>query len=307
MKGLSKSGRHFLIHKKLLKLLVLHNTSLRYPLVSSICLKNMLFFKYCKISLLCKSLPIFGSVGSSPIQSQLNEGYKNWELYTYMITLGWYYYNTIIYVCVTICSWDVNVIWVILTAVQSVPLDDIFLLLDGLSQWVTQSDLGKVLQGWVDGVTDGVIEHTLHPSHQHLQSLYHCHHLPKAQHFIRDKATSGSKHMCTWWSHNRPPQEQTSPRLCSCIWWLSRTPQHCQGNLCWSTCQLGEPVSRSTVGKVRKFLIDVARNKTSKPIIYQSGSNVLSIKATNSTIFKLMTSGALWTVTEFIQESSIRS
>lgn len=62
-----------------------------------------------------------------------------------------------------------------------VPLDDIFLLLDGLPQRVTQSDLRKVLQSRVDGVTDGVIEHTLHASHQHLQPLYHCHHLPKTQ------------------------------------------------------------------------------------------------------------------------------
>lgn len=148
--------------------------------------------------------------------------------------------------------------------IHSLPLDDVFLLLDGLSKWVTQSDLSKVLQGWVDGVTDGVIEHTLHPSHQHLQSLYHCHHLPKTQHLIRDKTTSTSKHVCTWWRHNWPPQEQTSPRLCSCIWWLSHTPQHCQGTPCWSTCRLDEPVSRSTVGKVRRFLKDVTRHKTNK-------------------------------------------
>jgi len=68
----------------------------------------------------------------------------------------------------------------------SVPLDDIFLLLDRLPQRVTQSNLREVLQRRVDGVTDGVIEHTLHASHQHLQSLYHSDHLPKAQQLIND-------------------------------------------------------------------------------------------------------------------------
>lgn len=57
------------------------------------------------------------------------------------------------------------------------PLDDVFLLFDSVSKGVPQCDLGKVLQGRVDGVADGVIEHTLHASHQHLQSFYHCDHL----------------------------------------------------------------------------------------------------------------------------------
>lgn len=57
------------------------------------------------------------------------------------------------------------------------PLDDVFLLFDSVSKGVPQGDLGKVLQGRVDGVADGVIEHTLHASHQHLQSFYHCNHL----------------------------------------------------------------------------------------------------------------------------------
>lgn len=83
-----------------------------------------------------------------------------------------------------------------LRSVWSIPLDDIFLLLDGLPQWVTQSDLSKVLQSWVDGVTDGVIEHTLHASHQHLQSLYHSDHLPKAQYLVRDKTGSGRLLVC---------------------------------------------------------------------------------------------------------------
>lgn len=64
--------------------------------------------------------------------------------------------------------------------VALLPLDDIFLLFDSLSKGVPQSDLGKVLQGRVDGVANGVIEHTLHTSHQHLQSFYHCYHLPQA-------------------------------------------------------------------------------------------------------------------------------
>lgn len=47
--------------------------------------------------------------------------------------------------CVTICDRGV-IMQVILTATRAIPLDNIFLLLDGLSQWVTQSDLSKVLQ-----------------------------------------------------------------------------------------------------------------------------------------------------------------
>lgn len=90
------------------------------------------------------------------------------------------------------------------------------------------------------------------------------------------------------WSHNWPPQEQTSPRLCSCIWWRAHTPQRCQGTPCWSTCRLDEPVSRSTVGKVSEFkrCDKTKKNKKSTPTINQSGSNVLSIKAATSTIFK---------------------
>ncbi len=76
------------------------------------------------------------------------------------------------------------------------PLDDVFLLLDGLPQRVTQGHLSKILQSWVDGVSDGVIEHTLHASHQHLQSLYHCHHLPTAQHSISNRSSRESnKHV----------------------------------------------------------------------------------------------------------------
>lgn len=68
------------------------------------------------------------------------------------------------------------------------PLDDIFLLFDSLSKGVPQGDLGKVLQGRVDGVADGVIEHTLHTSHQHLQSFYHCYHLPDTNDLVNDKS-----------------------------------------------------------------------------------------------------------------------
>lgn len=57
------------------------------------------------------------------------------------------------------------------------PLDDVLLLLDGLSQWLSEGHLGKVLQGSVDSVPDGVIEHALHPAHQHLQAFDHGDHL----------------------------------------------------------------------------------------------------------------------------------
>lgn len=57
------------------------------------------------------------------------------------------------------------------------PLDDVLLLLDGLAERVTQRHLREVLQGRVDGVADGVVEHALHAAHQHLQPLYHGHHL----------------------------------------------------------------------------------------------------------------------------------
>lgn len=53
------------------------------------------------------------------------------------------------------------------------PLDHVLLLLDSLPQRVAQCDLGEVLQGGVDGVADGVVEHTLHTTHQHLQPLDH--------------------------------------------------------------------------------------------------------------------------------------
>lgn len=52
------------------------------------------------------------------------------------------------------------------------------------------------------------------------------------------------------WSNYWPPPERTSPRLCSCISWLFRTPQHCQDTPCWSTCQLDEPASMNTVEDV---------------------------------------------------------
>lgn len=73
------------------------------------------------------------------------------------------------------------------------PLDDVLLLLDGLAQRVAQRDLGEVLQRRVDGVTDGVVEHALHAAHQHLQPLYHGHHLQgnKRRSSMCDWRTSG--------------------------------------------------------------------------------------------------------------------
>lgn len=67
-----------------------------------------------------------------------------------------------------------------------VPLDDVLLLLNGLPQRIPQGNLSKVLQRRIDGVTDGVVEHALHASHQHLQAFDHGHHLLKAEHLIRD-------------------------------------------------------------------------------------------------------------------------
>lgn len=57
------------------------------------------------------------------------------------------------------------------------PLDDVLLLLDGLSQRLSEGHLGKVLQCSVDSVPDGVIEYALHPAHQHLQAFDHGDHL----------------------------------------------------------------------------------------------------------------------------------
>lgn len=59
----------------------------------------------------------------------------------------------------------------------SVPLDHVLLLLDGLSQRISQSHLSKVLQGGVDGVTDGVVEDALHSTHENLQPFDHGDHL----------------------------------------------------------------------------------------------------------------------------------
>lgn len=52
------------------------------------------------------------------------------------------------------------------------PLDDI-LLLDGLPEGLPEGDLREVLQRGVDSVPDGMVEHALHPAHQHLQAFDH--------------------------------------------------------------------------------------------------------------------------------------
>lgn len=67
--------------------------------------------------------------------------------------------------------------WILFFPQRWIPLDDVLLLLDGMPQRLSQRHLREVLQHGVDGVSDGVIEHTLHPAHQHLQTLDHRHHL----------------------------------------------------------------------------------------------------------------------------------
>ncbi|KAI1234166.1 hypothetical protein IHE44_0003883 [Lamprotornis superbus] len=58
-------------------------------------------------------------------------------------------------------------------------LEQRFVAVGCLSEGLPQGDLGKVLQGSVDGVADGLVEDTLHPPHQHLQPFDHGNHLKK--------------------------------------------------------------------------------------------------------------------------------
>lgn len=53
------------------------------------------------------------------------------------------------------------------------PNEDVLLLAHGLSERLSQGHLCKVLQGRVDGVPDGLVEDTLHPTHQNLKTLDH--------------------------------------------------------------------------------------------------------------------------------------
>lgn len=53
------------------------------------------------------------------------------------------------------------------------PDQNILLLPDRLPEWLSQGHLGKVLQGCIDGVADGLVKNTLHPAHQHLQTFDH--------------------------------------------------------------------------------------------------------------------------------------
>lgn len=59
------------------------------------------------------------------------------------------------------------------------PDKDVLLLPHCLSQGLTQGHLGKILQGRVDGVPDGLVEDALHPAHEYLQALDHGDHLAR--------------------------------------------------------------------------------------------------------------------------------
>ena len=59
------------------------------------------------------------------------------------------------------------------------PDEDILLLPHCLPEGLTQGHLGKVLQGCVDGVPDGLVEDALHPAHEHLQAFDHGDHLAR--------------------------------------------------------------------------------------------------------------------------------
>lgn len=53
------------------------------------------------------------------------------------------------------------------------PDQNILLLPDRLPERLSQGHLGKVLQGCIDSVADGLVKDTLHPAHQHLQTFDH--------------------------------------------------------------------------------------------------------------------------------------
>lgn len=53
------------------------------------------------------------------------------------------------------------------------PDQNILLLPDRLPERLSQGHLGKVLQGCIDSVADGLVEDALHPAHQHLQTFNH--------------------------------------------------------------------------------------------------------------------------------------
>lgn len=57
--------------------------------------------------------------------------------------------------------------------VYILPDEDVLLLAHSLSEWLSQDHLCKVLQGRVDCVPDGLVEHALHPAHQNLKTLDH--------------------------------------------------------------------------------------------------------------------------------------
>lgn len=53
------------------------------------------------------------------------------------------------------------------------PNEDILFFAHSLSEWLSQGHLCKVLEGRVDGVPDGLVEHALHPAHKNLKTLDH--------------------------------------------------------------------------------------------------------------------------------------
>lgn len=53
------------------------------------------------------------------------------------------------------------------------PDEDVLLLAHRLSERLSQGHLCKILQGGVDGMSDGLVKHTLHPPHQNLKTLDH--------------------------------------------------------------------------------------------------------------------------------------
>lgn len=57
---------------------------------------------------------------------------------------------------------------------RHLPSNQIFLVLNGFSQWLAKHQLYKVLQLGIYISTNGINENCLHSSHQHLQSFNHC-------------------------------------------------------------------------------------------------------------------------------------
>lgn len=72
------------------------------------------------------------------------------------------------------------------------PDEDVLLLAHSLSEWLSQGHLCKVLEGGVDGVPDGLIEHALHPAHQNLKTLDHSNDLHQGKLLLAGVVVTGS-------------------------------------------------------------------------------------------------------------------